>query len=149
MDKVTEITRLFYEEHLRPTDIAKELDVAKSYVTKVIQKDERYIQEKENRIMQSKEKHKASKRLYINKKREQNRHDYEVLIRKINADNAKMSTHTKLTDENFAKWNSGMYEYDKGSSDLVLRKNIITGFDVCKRISNIVHPDCIKQKSFI
>ncbi len=60
-----------------------------------------------------------------------------------------MSTHTKLTDENFAKWNSGMYEYDNGSSDLVLRKNIITGFDVCKRISNIVHPDCIKQKSFI
>lgn len=68
MDKVTEITRLFYEEHKRPTDIAKELDVAKSYVTKIIQKDERYIQEKENRIMQSKEKHKASKRLYINKK---------------------------------------------------------------------------------
>ena len=71
------------------------------------------------------------------------------LVNFLNADNAKMSTHTKLTDENFAKWNSGMYEYDKGSSDLVLRKNIITGFDVCKRISNIVHPDCIKQKSFI
>ena len=63
--------------------------------------------------MQSKEKHKASKRLYINKIREQNRHDYEVLIRKINVDNAKISTHNKLTDENFAKWNSGMYEYDK------------------------------------
>ena len=118
MDKVTEITRLFYEEHKRPTDIAEELDVAKSYVTKIIQKDERYIQDKESRIIQSKEKHKASKRLYINKKREQNRQDYEVLIRKINADNAKMLTHSKLTDENFAKWNSGMYEYDKNSSNL-------------------------------
>lgn len=29
IDKVTEITRLFYEEHLRPTDIAKQIGVGK------------------------------------------------------------------------------------------------------------------------
>ncbi len=47
IDKVIEISRLFYEEHLRPTDIAKQIDVGKSYITKIIQKDERYIEEKE------------------------------------------------------------------------------------------------------
>lgn len=46
IDKVTEITRLFYNEHLRPTYIAKQIGVRKSYVTKIIQKDERYIEEK-------------------------------------------------------------------------------------------------------
>ena len=47
IDKVTEITRLFYDEHLRQTDIAKQIGVGKSYITKIIQKDERYIEEKE------------------------------------------------------------------------------------------------------
>ena len=46
IDKVTEITRLFYDEHLRQTDIAKQIGVGKSYITKIIQKDERYIEEK-------------------------------------------------------------------------------------------------------
>ena len=39
IDKISEITRLFYDEHLRPTDIAKQIGVSKSYVTKIIQKD--------------------------------------------------------------------------------------------------------------
>ena len=39
MDKRIEITGLFYEEHLRPTDIAKQIGVGKSYITKIIQKD--------------------------------------------------------------------------------------------------------------
>ena len=38
------IIDLFYEKHLRPSDIAKQLKVAKSYITKVIQKDSRYIE---------------------------------------------------------------------------------------------------------
>ena len=67
ISKITEITRLFYEEHLRPTDIAKQIGVSKSYITKIIQKDERYIKEKEYRATQSKEKHKVCKRNYINK----------------------------------------------------------------------------------
>ena len=47
IDKVTEITRLFYDEHLKPTDIAKQIGVGKSYITKIILNDERYIEEKE------------------------------------------------------------------------------------------------------
>ena len=61
IDKISEITRLFYDEHLRPTDIAKQIGVSKSYVTKIIQKDERYIKEKEYRSTQSRERHKVCK----------------------------------------------------------------------------------------
>ena len=67
IDKVTEITKLFYEEHLRPTDIAKQIGVGKSYITKIIQKDERYIGEREYRATQSKERHKVCKRNYLMK----------------------------------------------------------------------------------
>lgn len=38
INRIIEITRLFYDEHLKPTDIAKQIGVGKSYVTKIIQK---------------------------------------------------------------------------------------------------------------
>lgn len=66
-DKIIE---LFYEQHKRTTDIARELKVVDSYVTKIIQKDSRYIGEKELRGIDSKERTKAKKREYIRNKRE-------------------------------------------------------------------------------
>ena len=83
IDKISEITRLFYDEHLRPTDIAKQIGVSKSYVTKIIQKDERYIKEKEYRSTQSRERHKVCKRNYINKKRQADKQEYQSMIMNI------------------------------------------------------------------
>lgn len=122
MDKRTEITRLFYEEHLRPTDIAKQIGVGKSYVTKIIQKDERYIEEKEYRVDQSKERHKVCKRNYINKKRQAQNEEYQAMLIQINKDNEYLSTKKKLSDEAFSNWNRGMFDYDKHSSALVLKR---------------------------
>ena len=144
IDKVTEITRLFYEEHLRPIDIAKQIGVGKSYITKIIQKDERYIEEKECRAIQSKERHKVCKRNYINKKRQADKQDYQAMIIQINKDNEYLSTKKKLSDEAFSNWNRGMFDYDKHSSDLVLKNGINVGFDVPRRVSNIVNPSCIR-----
>lgn len=144
IDKVTEITRLFYDEHLRPTDIAKQIGVGKSYITKIIQKDERYIEEKEYRAIQSKERHKVCKRNYINKKRQADKQEYQAMIIQINKDNEYLSTKTEISDIDFAKWNRGMYDYDKKSSDLVLKNGIVTGYNVCKRVKNVVNPSCIR-----
>ena len=144
IDKVTEITRLFYEKHLRPTDIAKQIGVGKSYVTKIIQKDERYIEEKEYRATQSKERHKVCKRNYINKKRQADKQEYQAMIIQINKDNEYLSIKKKLSDEAFSNWNRGMFDHDKKSSDLVLKNGINVGFDVPKRVSNVVSPSCIR-----
>ena len=144
IDRVTEITRLFYEEHLRPIDIAKQIGVGKSYITKIIQKDERYIEEKEYRAIQSKERHKVCKRNYINKKQQADKQDYQAMIIQINKDNEYLSTKKKLSDEAFSNWNRGMFDYDKHSSDLVLKNGINVGFDVPRRVSNIVNPSCIR-----
>ena len=144
IDKVTEITRLFYEEHLRGVDIAKQIGVGKSYITKIIQKDERYIEEKEYRANQRKERHKVCKRNYINKKRQSDKQEYQAMIIQINKDNEYLSTKKKLSDEAFSNWNRGMFDYDKKSSDLVLKSGINVGFDVPKRVSNVVRPSCIR-----
>ena len=144
INKIEEITRLFYEEHLKGTEIAKQIGVNKSYVTKIIQKDERYINEKENRMKQSKERHKACKRKYINRKRQPDKQEYQALLRQINADNEYLSTKSEMSDIAFTNWNRGMFDYDKYSSDLILKKGITTGYNVPKRVSNRIMPKYIK-----
>lgn len=144
INKIEEITKLFYEEHLKGTEIAKQIGVNKSYVTKIIQKDERYIKEKENRMKQSKERHKACKREYINRKRQTDKKEYQALLRQINADNEYLSTKSEMSDIAFTNWNRGMFDYDKYSSDLILKKGITTGYNVPKRVSSRVMPNCIK-----
>lgn len=144
IDKISEITRLFYDEHLRPTDIAKQIGVSKSYVTKIIQKNERYIKEKEYRSTQSRERHKVCKRNYINKKRQADKQEYQSMIIQINKDNEYLSTRKEISDIDFAKWNRGMYDYDKKNGDLVLKNGIVTGYNVCKRVKKVVNPSCIR-----
>ena len=140
------IIDLFYEKHLRPSDIAKQLKVAKSYITKVIQKDSRYIEEKESRKAKNKEKNKIQKRVCAKNRREKEKQEYEKLILLINNDNVILSTKKKESDLQDAKWNRSVYEYDENSSDLVLNPNVNAGYNLAKRVRNIVNPDSIKSK---
>lgn len=143
------IIDLFYEKHLRPSDIAKQLKVSKSYITKVIQKDSRYIEEKESRKAKNKEKNKIQKRVCAKNRREkekQERQEYEKLMLLINNDNVILSTKKKESDLQDAKWNRSVYEYDENSSDLVLNPNVNAGYNLAKRVRNIVNPDSIKSK---
>ena len=143
------IIDLFYEKHLRPSDIAKQLKVAKSYITKVIQKDSRYIEEKESRKAENKEKNKIQKRVCAKNRREkekQERQEYEKLMLLINNDNVILSTKKKENDLQDAKWNRSVYEYDEKSSDLVLNPNVNAGYNLAKRVRNIVNPYSIKSK---
>ena len=143
------INDLFYEKHLRPSDIAKQLKVAKSYITKVIQKDSRYIEEKESRKAKNKEKNKIQKRVCAMNRREkekQERQEYEKLMLLINNDNVILSTKKKENDLQEAKQNRSVYKYAENSSDLVLNLNVNTGYNLAKRVRNIVSPNSIKSK---
>ena len=144
INKTDEIIKLFYEEHKRPTDIAEQVGVANSYVTKVIQKDKRYIEENQHRKEENKENHQVSKRRYIQKRREREKQEYLAMVVQINRDNNYLSTKKQVSDIAFAKWNRGMFEYDKHSSDLVLRNGITTGYNVPKRVGNVVSADMIR-----
>ena len=142
------IIDLFYEKHLRPSDVAEQLKVAKSYITKVIQKDSRYIEEKESRKAKNKEKNKIQKRVCAKNRREKEKEkqEYEKLMLLINNDNVILSTKKKENDLQDAKWNRSVYEYDENSNDLVLNPNVNAGYNLAKRVRNIVNPDSIKSK---
>ena len=147
-DTKDKIIELFFTEHLRPVDISKKLKVGMPYITKIIQKDSRYIEEKETRKLSNKEKNKIQKRMYAQNKRQkekQEKQEYQKLLVQINRDNEYLSTKNKENDLQFAKWNRSAYEYAKDSSDLVLKNDINTGFNVATRVSNIVNPKTIKS----
>ena len=144
-DRKDKIIELFFTEHLRPVDISKKLKVGMPYITKIIQKDSRYIEEKEARKLENKEKNKIQKRMYAQNKRQKEKQEYQKLLVQINRDNEYLSTKKKENNLQFAKWNRSAYEYDKDSSDLVLKEDLNTGFNVAKRVSNIVNPNTIKS----
>ena len=64
----------------------------------------------------------------------------------INNDNKFLSTKKKVSDIKYAKWNRSAYNYDEDTSDLLLKDEIRAGYNVAKRVSNIVNPDMIKSK---
>ena len=137
-DKIIE---LFFEKHIKPVEIAEQVKVGMSYITKIIQK--------ESRKLDNHEKTKEKKRISARNRRErekQEKLEYQKLIQQINKDNEKLSTKKKEDDLQFAKWNRSIYEYDEDTSDLVLKDNINVGFDVAKRVSNIINPNMIKSK---
>ena len=144
-DKIIE---LFYNQHLRPTDISKKLKVKMPYITRIIQTDSRYISEKEARKQENREKQKEQKRIYAQNKREkerQEKQDYQKLLVQINNDNKFLSTKKKVSDLKYTKWNRSAYDYDENTSDLILKDKIVAGFNVAKRVSNIVNPNSIKS----
>lgn len=144
-DKIIE---LFFIKRLKPVDISKKLKVGMPYITKIIQKDERYIEEKESRKSENKEKNKIQKRIYAQNRREKEKQDkieYERLLIQINQDNQILSTKKKEDDLQYAKWNRSVYEYDKNTSDLVLKDGVNAGYAIAKRVSDIVNPDMIKS----
>ena len=139
------IIDLFYEKHFKPTSIAIELNVGKSYITKIIQNDFRYFQEKDIRKKDNKEKNKAQKREYIQRKRAEERQSYLSLLKQIDSDNQYLSTKSKLSILNFVKSNRDMFEYCKNSSDLQLKNDINVGYNVPKRIRNVVNASSIRK----
>lgn len=119
-----------------------------SYITKIIQKDSRYIREKEIRRQENKEKSKIQKRIYAQnrrKKEKEEKQEYQKLLVQINRDNEYLSTKKKENDLQFVNCNRSAYDYDKNSSDLILKDNINAGYTVPKRVSNIVNPNMIKS----
>ena len=116
-DTKDKIIHLFYEKHKRPTDISKKLKISMPYITKIIQKDNRYIEEKQ---------------------------EYQSMIVQINKDNWLASKRKRMSNEKFAQCNRSIFEYDNNSSDLVRKQGINVGYNVPERVSHVVNASSIK-----
>ena len=131
-----QILNLYFIEHKKQKEIAEELNISKYTVSRIVTKDARYINEKEERKEQSKINNKNKTIEYIYSKREQKRINEYDSIRKMHIQAVmELSEKNKpMNNKVYKDWNSSIYKYNEKSKSYVLKKGINVGADVPKRI---------------
>ena len=149
IDNKNYILDKYYNEHEKPTIIAKELKVNPSYITKIIKADTRYIQEKEYRSQISKENHRIAKKEWIRNKR-QNEADKQLyeFVKQQHIDASKeLSYSSEMSDLAYIRWNSSAY-HRNSKGNLIIDRKLKVSSDVPKSINmNIkIPPQKYKKK---
>ena len=151
MTKKEEILQMYFGDHKKQESIAELVGVSQSYISQVIQKDSRYTKEKETRHKESMQKkaeyNKEYNKTYIRKRKNNLIEEYYALLELLKRDSEFLSTKSEMSDIAFAKWNRSIYQYDKSSSNLVLRKGINVTKDVPRVVKNIVRASSIKSSN--
>lgn len=132
------ILKMYFIEHLRPADIAKALNISKSAVTQVLQKDDRYSKEKEHRKAENYRKHikDTEKRNTRIRKEKQFKNSVDDLVIKNMHKQAgiELSTPKKLNDMAYRNWNKSAYTYNERRKGFEFRKELGRSNDVPKFI---------------
>lgn len=132
------IIQMYFIEELRPVDIAKQLEISRSAVTQVLQKDTRYQEEKLKRKKQNKLKHNENTKKIIQTKRKvkQFKNNVDDLILKNMHDQAssELSKGKKLNNMAYRNWNKSAYTYNEKRKGFEFRKELGRSIDVPKFI---------------
>ena len=151
MTKKDEILQMYFGDHKKQESIAELVGVSQSYISQVIQKDSRYTKEKETRHKESMQKkaeyNKEYNKTYIRKRKNNVIEEYYALLELLKKDNKFLSTKYEMLDIAFAKWNRSIYQYDKNSSNLVLKRGINVTKDVPRVVRNVVKASSIKSSN--
>ncbi|MEF2931543.1 MAG: hypothetical protein ACLS9A_04335 [Clostridia bacterium] len=151
MTKKEEILQMYFGDHKKQESIAELVGVSQSYISQVIQKDSRYTKEKETRHKESMQKkaeyNKEYNKTYIRKRKNNVIEEYYALLELLKKDNKFLSTKYEMLDIAFAKWNRSIYQYDKNSSNLVLKRGINVTKDVPRVVRNVVKASSIKSSN--
>ena len=137
-----EVYKMFFDDKLKQCEISKTLGVSKQYIGQVLKAHPKVSSEKERRSSENAKNRIEYQKNYQKKYQRKNAKDdcYEQMLAQLAKDAKELSYKSEISDYSFAKWNRGMYNYDKNSSDLVLKRNIIVPFDVPKRVKNVINP---------
>ena len=134
MDKKEQILYLYFNKHLKQTEIAEKVNASQQYISKTI----KYENEKSSRKSINAEKRKIAQaeyqKNYVRKKEKDIA--YEQLLEQQRQDAIELSYNPHpLSDYAFKKANSSIYTYDSIKNQFVMLKGIKAGFDAPKRIS--------------
>ena len=132
MSNKEKIIDLFYNEHLKSSDIALKLNVSNAYVSKVIKKDFRYHEEKSQRKQQNKLKHKERTIEYMKLKQKSNKDSYEALKAQLKQDAEELSYYFDISDRSFRKFNSSAYKYNTKKKRFEIDRKLTVSIDVPK-----------------
>lgn len=132
------IVYLYFNEHLKPVDIAKKIGVSRSAVTQVLQKDEKYKISKEVRKennQKNRNRKKAHQKSQIRKKMSEKREFDDLVLRKMH-DQASMelSAPRKLSDMAYRNWNKSAFKYNTEKRRFEFDEKLERSYDVPKYI---------------
>ena len=132
------VLKMYFTEKMRPTDIAKKLDIKQYVVSRIITKDARYTTEKEERKEKNKKKHNQNTKEYmVNKRKEvqfNNKVD-DLALKNIHIqDSIELSEHKKLTNMAYRNWNISAFKYNEKRKGYEFREELGRSADVPKFI---------------
>lgn len=131
------ILNLYFLEKIRVVDIAEKLNISKSAVSQVLKTDARYINEKEKRKLENRNKNIEFTKKYMKTKRKKRGTDgdYALLRQMHEQASRELSGGRKpINNRAFRNWNTSIYRYNDKSKSYVLKKGINVGADVPKKI---------------
>lgn len=132
------ILKMYFINKLRAKDIAEKLNISKSAVTQVLQKDERYKTEKIHRKAKNKEIHNEKTKKYMKYKREKikrkNDKDNFDLNSMHNQATAELSKKKRITNMSYRDWNKSAFDYNEKRKGFEFKKELGRSYDVPKFI---------------
>ena len=138
MSKKDEITNLYFANGEVPADIARKLNISKSAVTQVLQKDERYKEEKEIRKKRNKIRHNERTKEIIKKTRKikqyKNKSDDLILKKMHNQASQELSKGKRLSNLAYRNWNTSAYSYNEAKRRYEFKEELGRSNDVPKYI---------------
>lgn len=130
------ILEQFFEKHLKVKDIATNVNTSSAYITKIIKKDSRYNNEKQNRKDISNVHRKIAKNNFMKNKREQKRIDdqYSIMQSQHNQDVMELSKRGHMNNQAFRRWNSSAYNYNPSKKRYEFDEQLGKAADVPKYV---------------
>lgn len=132
------IIQMYFIDKAKPVEIAKQLNISKSAVTQVLQKDERYQAEKSYRKEQNKLKHKENTIKIIKKQREINKFKNNVdnlILKKMHEQaSQELSKSKRMNNMAYRNWNKSAFDYNEKRKRFEFKKELGRSYDVPKYI---------------
>lgn len=132
------IIQMYFIDKAKPVEIAKQLNISKSAVTQVLQKDERYQAEKSYRKEQNKLKHKENTIKLIKKQREikkfKNNVDNLILKKMHEQASQELSKSKRMNNMAYRNWNKSAFDYNEKRKRFEFKKELGRSYDVPKYI---------------
>lgn len=136
--KKEQIIQMYFIENLKPVEISKKLNISKSAVTQILQKDERYENEKSKRKQENKLKHieKTKEIMKTKRRKTQMKNNIDILVLKSmhNQDSMELSKRKRLNNIAYRNWNTSAYNYNEKRKRFEFKKELGRSNDVPKYI---------------
>lgn len=132
------ILDLYLNKNMKQNEIAKELNISTSKVSRTLKNIPEAQHEKDQRKQINKIKHNKDIQTRVETKRKEiqfnNKVDDLILKRVHIQDSMELSKRNHLTNENYRKWNTTAYKYNPSKNRYEFNENLGRSYDVPKFI---------------